>query len=410
MTPFSLKLYLASIVLGYAVVDAQQPASIKPLIDPSVLALADGKTRPSPHLSGVEEAYLPVLYPSSHAANLLVLHNGDILCVWFSGTWEGDSEVAIVISRFDHAKHQWSATKKIDSHTGESYQNPTIFEEGDGTLHLYHTTQPAQGAENNSRVLTLTSKDHGTTWTEPVTLFNKPGAYTRHPMVILPDGRWLLPLTYVTSKGIGEGAETNFSAMELSKDHGVTWQECLVQKSQARVQPTVVQTAPDHLVSMFRSRASDFIYQSESSDGCTWSVPVATVLPNNNASVQMTRLKSGHLAVVFDNSSHIASNPESGLRKPLTIAISEDGGKTWPYARDIETGRPGYGSAEGKPKTPGREEYSYPTVTQTVDGRIHVAFTFRRQTIKDVSFQEDWVRAGKTEGQYQPTHESQFRR
>jgi len=71
--------------------------------------------------------------------------------------------------------------------------------------------------------------------------------------------------------------------------------------------------------------------------------------------------------------------------------------------RDIETGRPGYGANEQKPKTPGREEYSYPTVTQTTDGMIHVAFTYRRETIKELSFPEEWIRRGKTEGFYKPS-------
>ena len=69
-------------------------------------------------------------------------------------------------------------------------------------------------------------------------------------------------------------------------------------------------------------------------------------------------------------------------------------GKTWPYIRNLETGRPGFGMTEQRPKTPGREEYSYPTVMQSREGTIYVAFTYQRQTIKVVSFDEDWLRKG----------------
>src|ERR1700677_1577627 len=59
---------------------------------------ADGRLRVA-QSAGIVEAYLPVIQPSSHAANLIVLKNGDLLCFWFTGTWEGQSGVGIAVSR-----------------------------------------------------------------------------------------------------------------------------------------------------------------------------------------------------------------------------------------------------------------------------------------------------------------------
>jgi predicted neuraminidase len=97
---------------------------------------------------------------------------------------------------------------------------------------------------------------------------------------------------------------------------------------------------------------------------------------------------------VFDNSSvdRRGPKPTGGLRKPLSIALSDDKGLSWKYLRNIDIGRPGYGQAERDAKMPGREEYSYPTVIQTADGKIMVAYTFRRQTIKVVAFKESWIK------------------
>jgi predicted neuraminidase len=378
-------------------------AQEKPLIDPAVLQHADGVERAN-GAKGFTEAYLPVLYPSSHAANLLQLKNGDLLCVWFAGSWEGKSQVGIVISRLAKGSHQWGETKLIDRREGESFQNPVVFEAPDGTVHVFHTTQKADAGEANSAVLHVVSKDRGVTWTKPEVLFGKGGSFTRHPLVVMPDGAWLLPMTYVTSKGIGEGAETNYPAMEITKDGGKTWTECLLPKAEGLVQPTVVMMGKSQYVSFFRSRASDWIYRSTSSDGCHWTQPEKTVLPNNNASVQAFRLKDGAIVMAFDNShtDRSGAKPVGGLRKPLSVALSRDGGLTWSEVRDVETGRPGYGMEEQRPKEPGREEYSYPTIMQTSDGMIHVAFTYRRQTIKDVSFREDWIGKGGTEGLYKP--------
>ena len=375
--------------------EGNSEASASDLLDPQVVALANGQVRKDPR-NGTSEAYLPILFPSSHAANLLELKNGDLLCVWFSGHWEGDSKVGIVFSRLRKGTRRWSEPQLIDQQEGVSFQNPVLFQAPDGAIHLYHTTQEAHQGEANAHVLESVSHDNGLTWSQPVLIFGKPGAFTRHPLILLPDSTWLLPMTYVTSKGIGEGSETNYSAIQLSHDSGKTWKECVVPQSFARVQPTVVQLAPGRLLSFFRSRKSDFIYRSSSSDGCQWTEPTATVLPNNNASVQAFRLQNGHLVIVFDNQ-------HKGPRRPISIALSEDEGHTWQYVRDIETGRPELGNDSSKIMGAGREEYSYPSVLQTRDGVIHVAYTFRRQTIKVISFREQWIHEGGTVGLYKGT-------
>ncbi len=380
-------LLLLTVLAGRGSAPAQNTGLRLPLIDPSVARLADGVERPNANLQA-SETYLPILYPSSHAANLLELKNGDVLCVWFSGTWEGSSGVGIVMARRPHRSRNWGLPTMIDRQAGASYQNPVLFQEPDGTLDLYHSTQGADAGEANAHVLHLVSKDNGVTWTKPTLLFAKPGAFTRHPVVILKDEAWLLPLSYITSAGIGAGSETNYSAAEISNDQGATWKECLMAGSQGKIQPSVVSLAPGRLLAFFRSRASDFIYSSTSSDGCTWSPAIATVMPNNNASIQAFRLHDGHLVMAFNNS----SKASGGLRKPLSVALSLDGGSTWPYVRDVEEGRPGYGLTEQAPKEPGREEYSYPGILQTRDGEILVAFTYRRQTIKVVSITENWIK------------------
>ncbi|MGB7135725.1 MAG: exo-alpha-sialidase, partial [Acidobacteriaceae bacterium] len=248
--------------------------------------------------------------------------------------------------------------------------------------------------EANAKVLHLTSHDDGETWSQPEVLFAQPGSFTRDPIVVLPNGKWILPMYVSNSAGIGKGAEKNYSITQISSDQGRTWKQCTMAGSQGKVQPTVVLLASDHLLAFLRSRASDFIFRSTSSDGCTWTPAVPTPLPNNNASVQLFRLHDGHLVLAFNNS--------RTQRKPLSVALSEDGGRTWPWVRDLDTGRQGYGSAEQKVKEPGREEYSYPSVMQSRDGTLYVAYTFRRQTIKVVGFHEDWIRRGSTDGLYQP--------
>lgn len=363
----------------------------------------DGKYRASA-MPGVEEAYLQAVFPSSHAANLLTLKNGDLMCVWFSGTWEGNSDVAIVLSRLPKGGSQWTKPQVVDHHAGESYQNPVLFEAPDGTLWIFHTTQGAGAGEANAKVLVTRSKDGGAHWSAPEVLFDTPGAFTREPVVVMPNGDWLLPIYIASSAGITTGAETNYSVIEISADQGAHWKEYALPKSSGYVQPDVVRTGNGY-TAWFRSRFADFIYRSTSADGRQWTAPQKTELPNNNASIQLTKLANGHLALVFDNVGSVVTDgkPKAGPRKPLSIALSKDNGATWGWVRDLETGRPApEAGKDPNRKEPGREEYSYPSVTQTADGKIAVAFTYQRYTIKAVRFDEKWIEGGGTAGVYKP--------
>ena len=76
-------------------------------------------------------------------------------------------------------------------------------------------------------------------------------------------------------------------------------------------------------------------------------------------------------------------------RHPVTIALSEDGGISWPWIRDIDMGDGFRGDAN---RHLNRQD-AYPCITQTGDGLIHVAYSYRgRKCIKYVRFTEEWIR------------------
>jgi hypothetical protein len=77
--PGSAWFVLLSILVLLAPLPGQDPKASADRATPF-----DGKFRESDQ-KGLEEAYIPPIYPSSHAANLLVLKNGNLLCFWFSG-------------------------------------------------------------------------------------------------------------------------------------------------------------------------------------------------------------------------------------------------------------------------------------------------------------------------------------
>ena len=58
-----------------------------------------GKVVVNPNDSARKDAYLPTECVQNHAANLLPLSNGDLLCTWFGGTQEGISDISAYFSR-----------------------------------------------------------------------------------------------------------------------------------------------------------------------------------------------------------------------------------------------------------------------------------------------------------------------
>lgn len=361
----------------------------------TVYGLADGIVHPS-SLTGAKEAYLPMVAPFSHAANLLALPNGDLLCVWYTGTGERDRNVSIALSRLDRKSKRWSQPIIVAHRDDWANQNPVLFRAPDGKVLLFYDSQKHGSSEATAIVDELISGDQGHTWSGPTTLFAHPGTYLRQPSVVFHDD-WILPVYQERSGGVSSSsAGKDSSIVEVSKDSGKTWSAFEVPESGGLVQMSIVLPAQDgQLLAFFRSRYADWIYETQSIDGSHWGVPARTSLPNNNSSMQAARLKNGHIVMVFNNAQAETnrSHPTEGSRKVLSIALSVDNGKTWPWVRDLQAGNepPSYCLCEDP-------AYSYPSVTQSSTGKIQVAFTFRRETIKYMTFDEDWIKQGSTVG------------
>mmetsp|Transcript_193 Transcript_193/g.653 ORF Transcript_193/g.653 Transcript_193/m.653 type:complete len:441 (+) Transcript_193:106-1428(+) len=350
------------------------------------------------------DTILPPIYGASHASNLLELPDGSLLLVWFSNGQEGGDGVGIVSSKLPAGASAWTRPVMASSEAGRSAQNPvTFYEPSENVVRLLHTSQVAYFGQGTAEVRIVESHDLGATWGTPTLLFKSAGAFVKNQLLRSKDAsEWLLPMYYTPTGFLGH--DTQYSSMQRSSDGGRTWRESIMEGTLGKcVQPTVVRLRSGALRAWFRSRDADFIYVSDSlDDGLTWSRPMKTILPNNNSGIQATRLASGGVAMVFNN----LQGPFA--RWPLTVALSMDEGKTWPYLRDLEptdskgTGH-GVGALEDAEEQP---EYSYPSIVQGKDGAIHISYTFRRQSIRYAKITEDWIRSGVTVGLYKGRHQS----
>jgi len=146
-------------------------------------------------------------------------------------------------------------------------------------------------------------------------------------------------------------------------------------------------------------------------------VPEPTARSNYNSSFQVTTLASGELALVFNHMSAAGAlerraslydeiddgdgrkEPEvthgraafwGAPRAPMTVAISNDGGKSWAWQRNLDEGD-GYCMTNNSLEKLNRE-FSYPSIKQGADGLLHIAYTYFRQAIKYVRVSPEWVK------------------
>ncbi|WP_153722981.1 sialidase family protein [Sporosarcina cascadiensis] len=346
----------------------------------------------------VSTTKIPTPFSHNHASNLLQLSNGDLLCCWFGGSREGKADVSILCSRLYKGKQEWEEPVVLKGDLERSEQNPILFVTPVDELWLIYTAQ-IDIHQDSAIVYVRKSKDNGKTWTDPSVLFDTPGSFVRNPPVILQDQTIILP-AYYSKKSSNGFLGDDYSVVKVSKDNGETWEEYEVLQSKGLVHMSIV-SVNNRLVAFFRSRRADSVYISTSADeGKTWTAPMQTELPNNNASVQATVAKNGDIFLIYNHINAEMAPPKENrppwfdkadmdglnletlksatwgvVRSPLKVARSSDEGATW---REVVT----VADEDSVSSEVDYPEFSYPSILLDENGLLHTSFTFLRNHIQ----------------------------
>ena len=293
----------------------------------------------------------PMPTPSAHASTIVDLPGGDLMSAWFGGTAEGNPDVAIYGARRHAGK--WETPVELVRESQTPSWNPVLFHPGDGLLWLYYKfgTSPQQWTAGR-----MFSRDEGVTWSKPEHL--PAGIYgpIRAKPLVLPKG-------LIVSGSSVESYNSWAAWVERSTDFGKTWSRFgpIMPPEGGIIQPSVVQVAGKHLRFYARSNQMQKICVSDSYDnGITWTPAHPIDLPNPNSGIDVVHLKDGRYVAVYNHT------PKG--RTPLNLATSTDGDH-WTAWLTLES-EPG--------------EYSYPSMIQAADGKLHITYTWRRQKIKHV--------------------------
>jgi predicted neuraminidase len=206
-------------------------------------------------------------------------------------------------------------------------------------------------------------------------LMRRIGWQTRNKPLILGN-RILLPLY---SDGL------NLSLVAITEDFGKTWSFSEPILGGGAIQPTLALNRDGSITMLMRDNgpAPKRLMKSISRDGGrTWSSVEDTDIPNPGTAADVVVLQSGNWALVLNDI-------EEG-RHRLSVWLSTDEGKSWPYHREI---------VNGKPNSAVRGHY--PAIIQGKDGIIHISYTNQEagiggtQEVKNIvhgAFTENWLK------------------
>jgi predicted neuraminidase len=310
--------------------------------------------------------------PSCHCSSLIELPDHRLFVAFFAGAHEKAKDVAIWTSSFNLTQdfHQgtWSTPRILVKTPDCSMGSPVWYLDPNNRLYIFflvmHHGKILPAGWSVCTIQYRFSEDLGVSWSQNHHLRRWWFWVNRAPIIIAEDNSVIFPMhrelftlqsfMYINSKADLSGKWKRYGRLKTQKG-------CL--------EPSVTKLKSGQLICALRTK-DKYIYFSRSNDhGKTWTKPEPTAFPNPNSQCAIYTLKSGRLILVYNHS--------FDSRSPLSIVYSDDEGRTWSDRIDIET----------EPKA----EFSYPAILQSLDGNIHITYTYYRKQIKHVVFTEDWL-------------------
>lgn len=305
-------------------------------------------------------------YPSCHAATIAEASPDHLVAAWFGGTAERNPDVGIWVSR--HEGGRWLEAVEVANGvqpdgTRQPTWNPVLFQPPGGDLHLFYKVGPSPSAWWG---MVMTSADGGRTWSKPVRLPAGIEGPAKNKPIVLPDGTWL--------SGISTEGGKWTARVERSRDQGKTWTQSAPLNDAAvirTIQPTLIRHGDGRVQMLCRTQEGKISETWSSDGGETWGPTGLLNIPNNNSGLDAVALKDGRTLLVYNHSGREEAGMGHKGRGILNVAVSRDG-QAWEAALVLD-----YLDAPEK-------QFSYPSVIQASDGRVHIVYTWHRERIKHV--------------------------
>ncbi|HMO63945.1 MAG TPA: exo-alpha-sialidase, partial [Verrucomicrobiota bacterium] len=318
----------------------------------------------------------------NHGSSIVETPRGGLLVCWFHGSGERTADdVRILGARRPAGAERWSEPFEMADAPGFPDTNCAMFVDPDGRLWLLWPVILAnlwESALMRYRIASDFEGDGPPRWTANELLLVKPGpefaaAVThwlpqaeaalaaaaawpardreeaRRYLDVLRDratDKGFLRLGWMTRSRpfVLDGRRLivplyhdgfSCSLMAVSHDWGAAWRFSPPLLGGGNIQPSIVPRTDGSLYTLMRDNGPPpaRLLQSSSHDGgLTWTPVTDSEFPNSGTGAEIIRLHNGHWLLVNNDT-------ETG-RHQLTVMISPDEGRTWPWRRHLERDEP----------------------------------------------------------------------
>ncbi len=325
-----------------------------------------------PSISRPEARHLQANRTFQGIPSVTILPSGRLFAIWYGGGVGEGPDNFVMLAHSDDGGKNWSDAEWIITPTlGCRTFDPCLFTAPDGRLCLFWAQCKSTAlheifdGKNGVWFASVSNPDASPEefqFTTPVRISD--GVMMNRP-VVLSTGEWALPISQWNHRNYKEENPQGGAQMIVSSNNGQSFSLrgfTHIPKEIASFDEHSFYELPDHRLGMLIRIAGGFAEAFSSDSGKTWTPPVKSTIPGPDSRGFLGTLPSGRLLLVHNN--------DSRKRRNMTAALSDDGGKTWPYKLLLDA----------------RDNVSYPDAAIAPDESICLIYDHDRYNGGDILF------------------------
>ncbi len=297
--------------------------------------------------------------PRCHCPTIAESPDGDLVIAWYAYPEDETKGGTLMMTRRRTGSDRFDQPKRILSEMNSSLGNPVLFFDGEDKLQLLFVA--LRGHYWDSAVTYTTfSEDLGQTWSTPETIRQDAGVMVRYPPIARNNTYFLLPVY---------NEKANATTILTAGPDAQGWFAVSTLEGIEAIQGSMVRMDENQLAMILRPTGDNrnCLRSISSDDGRSWSPVLRTTLPNPLSGVAAFSVGRTLCAVYNHTTEH--------QRYPLSLSYSTNFGTSWSDPVHIDETE---------------QEVSYPSFIMDKRGVAHGVYTFGRNRIQYVTFDQTW--------------------